>query len=258
MLLLELTESQKIDLASMPPKDLINEIRSRCSNALDAYQHYGNCLYRGLSGKSSTPLVFKSHSIENRLARDSDPVASKLIDTYMKRMGFKALRSNSIFTTSIIGATKTYGDSYAIFPVNGFDFTFSESQRDIILYKVMMVNDKVQSEIVKIISSKAASETGYLDRTVQIIHQVKAWLAAFKLKDIIPFLKREGLPEEKLTAIKQLLKEIYNKDVMKFYKFNNTDFMLGLELGHEMLIRGEYYALSAKHYGSDISTLIFK
>lgn len=49
----------------------------------------------------------------------------QIIDNIFVEAGCSALRSNSTFVTSNIMSSRNFGDAYIIFPINGFEYTWT-------------------------------------------------------------------------------------------------------------------------------------
>ena len=113
-------------------------IEKHCSEYLTTVDKTNKILFRGQNDVSMP--IFIGHPRENRKPSDSDPGAQALYDKYLTLMGFKALRSNSIFASSDKYHAGRYGDIYAIFPINGFQFTWSTNESDIVLRNVGQVS----------------------------------------------------------------------------------------------------------------------
>lgn len=111
-------------------KDLANFIKVNCSQFLKLST--GKFLYRGID---SMPGGFKNYFIgkspKDRLPRDTDINVQTKIDQKLLDGGFIAIRSNSIFCTSVLAQAQFYGFAYIIFPFNGFDYTWSPKISDL-------------------------------------------------------------------------------------------------------------------------------
>ena len=107
-------------------------IEKNCSEAVAAVKQTGQFLYRG-QDDASLP-VFVGYPRADREPKDSDEKAQKLCDKWLGMMGFKALRGNSIFTSPNRDQASGYGDLYAIFPKNGFQFTWSTEHDDLVMH----------------------------------------------------------------------------------------------------------------------------
>jgi hypothetical protein len=108
-------------------------IERDCSDALYAMKKTGKLLYRGIKGHQLD--IFHGKSRNYRQPLDSYENTQKNIDFYLRNSGFTALRSNSIFCTSG-HAAGGYGTTYLIFPIDGFDFTWSEIIGDLVYSKL--------------------------------------------------------------------------------------------------------------------------
>lgn len=118
-------------------------IEKNCSEYLSAVKEAnGKLLFRGQDDASHS--VFVAHPRADRKPRDSDPDAQQLIDKYLSALGFKALRSNSLFATSSVSQASEYGTPYAIFPKNGFKFTWSTKHKDLVINSVSDVVDAAE------------------------------------------------------------------------------------------------------------------
>lgn len=114
-------------------------IEKNCGEALKSIKEAQKLIFRGQDDASHP--VFVGYPRSDRVPKDSNLEAQKLLDTYLSTMGFKALRSNSIFTTSDMNQAGDFGDLYAIFPKDGFNFTWSPTVSDLVLTSVSDVDD---------------------------------------------------------------------------------------------------------------------
>ena len=144
-------------------------IERECSEAVDAVIKTGKFLFRGQEYTSKP--VFVGRPWDKRKPRDSNAEAQVLYDKNLKLMGFTALRSNSIFTTSTKSDAAEFGTIYAIFPKNGFSFTWSTVNQDLVLHSVRDVIDSASAGV----SLKDSSEDrlwGKFDDLVDHIDQL--------------------------------------------------------------------------------------
>jgi hypothetical protein len=107
-------------------------IETNCSEFLAAVVKAKKFLYRGIN-KAPDSYAIVGKPLKNRKPRDSSLELQKQFDRLLTLAGFEALRSNSIFATSMYSSASTYGNVYAIFPLDGYKFTYSEVWDDIIL-----------------------------------------------------------------------------------------------------------------------------
>ncbi len=94
------------------------------SDFLKLYRRSRNLLYHG-EWTYADPLMFIKTSRPNRIPKDTPEELQNALDKKLKQAGFEAVRGNSIFCSGSLSFVKDYGTPYAIFPLNGFDFTWS-------------------------------------------------------------------------------------------------------------------------------------
>jgi hypothetical protein len=184
---------------------IIDTLKAECSDSLDAMRSVGKFLYRGVKVgganvgsvwkprhlQGNSPTIFKSSSRDNRRPMDTPNQIQNMIDGALREYGFTALRSNSIFCSGYKAAAINYGVPYLIFPVDGFDFTWSK--RFVDLY----------SDVVDSIMGDDDNREKFFR---QFEYDPGEW-------------------------------------VFDIAKYNNAGFSSALESNHEIMIRGEYYAI---------------
>jgi hypothetical protein len=113
-----------------PPNDtekVIEYLKQNCSDIIEDMRATKKLLYRGLKRGELGP-IFVGQSRQDRKPKDTGSKVSAFFDQALASHGFKALRSNSIFVTSEYHHALSYGNAvYAIFPINGFNFTYTNS-----------------------------------------------------------------------------------------------------------------------------------
>jgi GNAT superfamily N-acetyltransferase len=117
-----------VEEIEQPENSLENYIKTNCTQILNIYKQLNMILYRGIK---TTQDYFKAQSPINRPPRDTDEKNQIMIDDKLESSGFKALRRNSIFTSSFKMGVEYYGEIYVIFPEDGFDFTWSSLIADL-------------------------------------------------------------------------------------------------------------------------------
>jgi hypothetical protein len=125
----ELQAGQKEKQPDVDSETLIQLLERDCKTMCDTIRHTGKFLFRGI--KNAPARVFKGRSRENRKPKDSHPTIDTLVNFALEREGFIARRNNSIFTTSNLSDSQSYGLPYMIFPVDSkFSFTWSKKYDD--------------------------------------------------------------------------------------------------------------------------------
>lgn len=110
------------------PESIAKFIMKHCSEFLEVAKSTKNFLYRGDSNHIED--FFIGRTKEDRNPLNSMPHEQIGFDAAIANLGFKALRSNSIFCTTKRMWAASYGRCYIIFPMNGFDFTWSPNVSD--------------------------------------------------------------------------------------------------------------------------------
>ncbi len=101
-------------------------VQKNCSDVLSVYFRNKKLLYRGVSREKEIPNIFLSQNrTDRRVVLGSNLYTGKVCDLYLKTAGFTALRGSSTFCNSELRRTVGWGETYIIFPLNGFKFTYS-------------------------------------------------------------------------------------------------------------------------------------
>lgn len=113
-----------------PTREIMNFIDKHCKKAVTAMQDTQTFLYRRIGYDVGAPNIF--HGI-TPTARESYSAGydQLLLDKILQQCGFSSLRSNSICCTGSNTDLYGFGKLYHIFPVKGFDFTWSPKIEDI-------------------------------------------------------------------------------------------------------------------------------
>jgi len=113
--------------------DVIGFIQNNCTDILSTYKQTNKLLYRGTKEFNflRSPEFFLKKSYDKRIPKDTIKKYQDQLDRKLKEAGFEALRSNSIFTTGQESTADSYGDKYAIFPIDGFSYTWAEGVEDL-------------------------------------------------------------------------------------------------------------------------------
>ena len=126
---------------------LWDEVERNCSEILQVLKEVGTrYLYRGVRSTTfkragvaeGTPSVFISHPMDDKPALETSPGIHQVAVEWMKLNGFEAHRGNSVYVSTNPGVARGYTSSsdddafvYAIFPCNGFHFTWSRQFYDL-------------------------------------------------------------------------------------------------------------------------------
>lgn len=142
-------------------------ISKNCKFALAACQRTNNLLYRGIKENkgNNLPHAFVSSPRTDRESKDTPNDIHAAFDKLMKKVGYIATRSNSIFCTSDRSDASHYGNSYIIFPLDGFHFTWSVHHRDLTsdLFKNSMSIDAVIGDVYGLYGVNGAIQDGIIE-----------------------------------------------------------------------------------------------
>lgn len=255
-------------------EEMAAKIKRRCSHILSVYQKTSRIFYRGFSKKM--PMFFSGKPHKNRKTLSSRPELQTVFDLALDQLGARAKRSNSIFVTSNWPDAEGYGDIYIIFPVDGFDFTYSETEADVILKRPKILNEifnylPVAKMLVDRLDQKLAEGDVNADDFLQkFLKKVYPWHTQ---DNFIEYSFRASInPEERGILIAEILslfdsapdlakrligitkEDLYNQliDLDKFQshlEINYTDLEGALKSEHEVYIRGAYYAIRRQKAG---------
>ena len=227
-----------------PQLKYFSMIEKECGDFLKDVKTTKRFLYRGMSGSAPVLIGFPH---EHRQPKDTKSKNQELFDERLKMCGFKALRSNSIFTTGNRSQAINYGDGvYLIFPKDGYDFTWSPIHEDWIpTYSDIMEydNDDVFYNVNRIITYlfrdvlDVVDELGYeLDRNDYNYSSISSPYPK-KTEEEIKELK-EKIPEDPLfKTIKDNVKKVFAdlKKVDTINELNKTQFKRLLNISKAFL-----------------------
>lgn len=232
---------------------LVQTIQKECSQALKAFKSTGKILFRGLKKNKTNTPAYVGRSWNERKTMNSTEQGQQIFDYALQKMGISALRSNSIFTTSDSNQASGYGNLYIIIPKNGFQFSWSVGDSDMViddtrvLYKSEVL-DKIMDNIDALVDKgkMADSAAGY------------EWSEILEFEGYeraMEYLRDNKYPAAALKKI-TLDKLIDYDHIDNFIGPTNKDFVEALESGHEVLINGEYYAFELSKFKDILSGLL--
>lgn len=236
-----------------------------CPTIVNACKSTGKLLYRGT--KEDAP-AFYGKPFNERVAKDSSSTMHDAWNYAMDQMGVVARRDNSIFTTTSRTLASNFGTQvYIVFFRDPFHFTWSDTDRDLVLSTEMMIR-MVNPQTVKDIM-------GYVWQNDELREAYKT---------VYRYLRMEGASYEVEFNVDEYPVETYNS-IFKKYNFQHSfealvkilpklpsefqkykdfnawvdpqtvisDFGLHIdedlegafEKGYEITIRAEYYAIRA-------------
>lgn len=250
----------------------VKGLEKKCSDAISDMRKAEKFLYRG-TRQFKDAYISRPHTARSTMSSYSE--MQELYDQKISEVGFKALRSNSIFTTSNLRFAKNFGTHiYLIFPVNGFSFTWSETEDDIIL-KSEKLRSWINMDLVKSLWSEIVDneknkrifirlsrlsymdpdsfnlDTEFTDRDISTLESYYLYLNENRILEYDGFLGSEYRDYE-ITALKKMKKHglIQDKNnIVDSLDSSLSSLISGQTIVDNMKLRntGFYEALQSGH-----------
>jgi hypothetical protein len=228
-------------------------LTKRCTNIIDIYHDAeGDFLYRGM--KTNVPW-FRAASHQDRRPKDSNAQIAEVFDQLLAANGMRALRKNSIFATSNRDAASEFGLIYIIFPVDGFEYTYT-NQEDIVLETWNQIIDRnMMHDLNKAYVEAMKAKRG------------EDWKLSYLYNWITDSTASDQTPEQGLARLKEIsddpwvqaleIGDLFNADSFR-RRYNPSKHLLEHAIDHklEVMIRGQYYAFRLDLYGQRLRQLM--
>ena len=225
-----------------------DQIDAECSEYLRVVSRAKEWLYRGT--RRQMPW-YEDTSRSDRKTVDSDSDATRIFDQLLTRMGHRALRSNSVFTTSLEFKAASYGVGggvYVIIPKNGCDYTWT-NQKDLI---IRMPDLPLDAE------KKAAWFTEVKAWVLAHPNPEFKWVLGANAEIVIQIMQDEdeeltqALPPELWIDAEKMVSVAAMKHKYEPQSQKTGDLAQAINDGVEVMIKGSYYALNVANYSSEI------
>lgn len=232
-------------------KSLSVKINKNCGGFLQEIRSSGHWPWRGLG--YSPGGAFLGNTPRYRPPKDSDPTLQAIFDRMLAEMGFKALRSNSIFVTGDSDLAMDYGSLYVIIPWDSSDFTWSARKKyhDLILG---LLRDIPSATIKPAARASARAELKKMNSSQSQLSR----LTRLSLENLLEPVVDGRLPSaESWSANVGKLPPEWSKNYPRVedlvtwdlavaqtkLKLSRENFSQALRSGGEILIHGKYYGL---------------
>ena len=234
-----------------------------CPTIVNACKSTGKLLYRGT--KEDAP-AFYGKPFNERVAKDSSSTVHGAWNHAMDQMGVVARRDNSIFTTTSRGLASNFGSQvYIVFFKDPFHFTWSDTDRDLVLsadMMIRMVNPETVKEVMGYVwqndELREAYKTAYRYVRVEMSsHPVEFDVNSYPDEIYGGVFKKYNF-QDSLKAVVQILPKL-PPEFQKYKDFNawvdpqkvikefglhiDKDLEAAFNQGYEITIRAEYYAI---------------
>lgn len=201
-------------------------------------------MYRGI--RSSSDALY-GKPFDARKPKDSNEKLHNLVNDTIKNLGFDANRENAMFMTGDRSQAGGYGNSlYVMFPVDGFTYTWSREEKDLVLdnsKKMQLIDKEVVSKIRDIV--RLAKEK---DSTIPISYPDDLFTTGYDyendIEKVISLVERGFVPDEAKKLLDELLTDT---SIQTYFKFTNQDLFEAILSNKEIYVRGDYYAVNTNH-----------
>lgn len=201
-------------------------------------------MYRGI--RSSSDALY-GKPFDARKPKDSNEKLHNLVNDTIKNLGFDANRENAMFMTGDRSQAGGYGNSlYVMFPVDGFTYTWSREEKDLVLdnsKKMQLIDREVASKIRGIV--RLAKEK---DSTIPISYPDDLFSSGYDyendIEKVTSLVERGFVPDEAKKLLDELLTDT---SIQTYFKFTNQDLFEAILSNKEIYVRGDYYAVNTNH-----------
>lgn len=201
-------------------------------------------MYRGI--RSSSDALY-GKPFDARKPKDSNQNLHELVNGTIKNLGFEANRENAMFMTGDRSQASGYGHSlYVMFPVDGFTYTWSREEKDLVLdssKRMQLINREVADKIRQIVRDAKDK-----DSTIPISYPGDLFTTGYEYENdvekVTSLVERGFVPDE----AKKLLDELLNDEsIQAYFKFTDNDLFEAILSHKEIYVRGDYYAVNTNH-----------
>lgn len=237
---------------------VIELIKKHCSDILKIYQSTGQMLYRGT--KTNFGIAYIGTPRTERIPTSSNASINDAFNRAMEKLGYQARRDNSLFCSSSQSHAAGFGSNiYVIFPLNGFDYTWSRAVGDMVLENkdIPLMVDPVTVEYMEdLIFQNPKIYKKFIEIEERIVRTPKTRTNYNKLMtanfwghdlNIIGHLLTQGILPSKLEPYRYLKNWVDPHMIQKNYKLTskNLDQAL-LRPSQEVMIKGKYIAVNTE------------
>lgn len=137
---------------------IINILENECGEFLNELKNKKQYpIFRGAKRveDSNNKGIYYKQSYSNRTPVDSDRLVTKFFDDlFYDKFGLRIRSNGGIFTTKSLSTSKSYGESYIFFPLDGYKYFWNKEINDLFTFveyqdwygKVTMMYDMYQEE----------------------------------------------------------------------------------------------------------------
>ncbi len=226
---------------------LFQGIEKNSTRIIDAYRKTGKFLYRGI--KSDEDALY-GKPFDERRAKDSNRKLSDILNNALAAQGFDARRDNTSFTSGTKSQASNYGTVYVIIPRDGFTFHYSKNTKDLVLDASklnMLVDNDLAKQLTDLIHSKWAEVKQYFPHRYEGDRMFLDYDYERDIRGLQEAVAAGLLPNE-LSKYNSIEDFIDNAKVIQYFQYDKDDIVGAIESGHEVMVRGPYYAIRADKF----------
>jgi len=256
MKICEITQSRSFTDLGQDFLAVADSIERDCTQYLAITRRAGGFLYRGIGG--IRPHMFLASSRQNRNPLDSNNQAQEYFDLCLKKLGFTALRSNSIFATSDYEHAERFGRVYVVFPLdrrsaytytNKYDITLGAHNLGSMVNhdNLRPVIDDLAVKLRQLPETSLAITSQVLRNITPVTDRMAVWNILDRNRD--KYISVGADPRWFDIDISQFLDE---KTFEKNFQPSNTNLDHAISDHLEVYITGEYYAIQEHYYRAQL------
>lgn len=253
-----------MDRPSASVDRMVQVLETECSDFLQVWRKLNQDTWRHkwlYRGQRSSASVLEGRSRDDRKVKDSNSELSKILDNILEEMGFRALRSNSIFVTSSYSFAEAYGNHvYLIFPKNGFSF-LSTRERDLVLENPTQIADQdMINNYLEDVKTWLSQERDKVPDNTHWVLELSDYLSWHSFTNVMKSIKK--LDESGYAVPEGLKREVSEfitpHSVKETLDPQQTDLEEPMNSGYEIMINGSYWALRADQWVDVIHPKLMK
>jgi len=228
--------------------NLFNALAKHCKEIITVYKNLNKnfesyspgtrprFLFRGIHADSDAVY---GKPFEKRRPMTSNRGIADAVNELMTKSGFKANRENAMFTSGAYSQASSYGNKvYVMFPVDGFDFSYSRKVRDLVLGSDdfrKIIDKDAQDELID-----AYENDPNLNKDIR-----STFLKSdYNMKEDVDKVQQDINSGKLDKKYQKALDNFFSVDKLKeFLDFTDEDIYNAIVLHHEVNIKGDYYAV---------------
>jgi hypothetical protein len=279
---------------------------TQCSDAINEMQVAGTFLFRGVTRPYRSGRIYSSGIRAE--TKDTPASIQRMVDQVLDMAGFEAKRSDSVYCSGDFEQAEEYGEVFMIFPLNGYQITWSRKFKDFYSDFAMHVNDpnaflvqpnesyKIQNDYFLVylfrrmqnirkslgVSNLSPDDERLLSTIEMYAGSIPESIAKndkIKTKENLAeiyYAYRRYLrisPDRRFVMTKEMLKALQTAyrwanspspelnfetaiATVKGHMFTEGDLASALDSGHEIYLKGKFYAFDMDTYGETFKRLI--